>query len=864
MSRFRWRHRSLPWILFFFGFVPLLQAEEAPLPGSQVRFDRVSLEHGLSQSSVTAIVQDSEGFLWFGTRSGLDRFDGYEFRIFRNDPDRPETLSHSAVTALFTDSRDRLWVGTEAGLNRYDPLTGSFLRFLSGRDSPSGPGGNTVTALAEDRRGRLWIGTPRGLIVFDPVAGRFTIHLKRPGDPRSLNDNRITSLLLDGNGALWVGTLGGLSRMDTRSGICLRVNHRDDDPASLVSDRILAIHEDRTGRMWIGTDMCLDLMLSRPTSEKPAVFAHVRPGTGRATGEEREVVRDICDGGRGELWIATGGGGLCRMTWSGTGSPLPRMEHFRHDPQDPASLSSNAVLCLALDRTGMLWAGTDGGGANKANPVKSGFLVYQVDPSSDPADSSRRRILSVYEDISGVLWFGTGRGIVQPADMSGSPALCRVPARLPAELAAARIGAVTGESGGDLWIATRGQGLFQWQPHTGQLVRYRANPLDPAAAGDDDLTALHIDRRRDVWVGTARNGVFRLPRTEVGEPGAKKVRYRSIAGDPESLSNDSVTVIAEDREGRTWIGTMGGLNGLRTGPAGARHLFDRFLPGAHILAVHDDGAGHLWVGTQGRGLLRFAKREVSVAPYPEALGFPQSAVMGILGDDSGRLWVSTNDGLACFDPATETFRHYFASDGLPSGEFLPGAVARGRNGRLYFGSSEGVASFQPGELVPDPHVPAIVLTGIFRSGRPARPDELRGPPGPAGERTIGMTAGEDLTLTFAALDYINPSRNEYAYRLEPVQPDWIWLGHERRLTFAGLKPGSYKLSVKGTNGDGVWNPEGTSLRLRVRVPLWRSDVFRIVILLAGGGALLFLFRRGRRRRRAAASNVSGSETAGRP
>jgi len=154
MSRFRWRRRSLPWILFFFGFVPLLQAEEAPLPGSQVRFDRVSLEHGLSQSSVTAIVQDSEGFLWFGTRSGLDRFDGYEFRIFRNDPDRPETLSHSAVTALFTDSRDRLWVGTEAGLNRYDPLTGSFLRFLSGRDSPSGPGGNTVTALAEDRRGR--------------------------------------------------------------------------------------------------------------------------------------------------------------------------------------------------------------------------------------------------------------------------------------------------------------------------------------------------------------------------------------------------------------------------------------------------------------------------------------------------------------------------------------------------------------------------------------------------------------------------------------------------------------------------------------------------------------------------------------
>lgn len=864
MSSFRRRRRSLPWILFFFVFVTLLQAGEATLPSRQVRFDRFSLEHGLSQGSVTAIVQDREGFLWFGTRDGLDRFDGYEFRIFRTDPARRETLSHSAITSLFTDSRDRLWIGTEAGLNRYDPLTGSFARFLSGSDSPSGPGGNTVTALAEDRRGRLWIGTPRGLIVFDPTAGRFILHLKRPGDPRSLNDNRITSLLLDGNGALWVGTLGGLNRMDTMSGNCLRVNHRDEDPASLGSDRILAIHEDRTGRLWIGTDACLDLMLSRPTSEKPAVFAHVQSGGGRAAGEEREIVRDICDGARGELWIATAGAGLCRMTWSGTGSPLPRMEHFRHDPRDPASLSRDALLCMTLDKSGMLWAGTDGGGVNKANPEKMGFLVYRSDPSFDRGDPSRRRVNSVYEDISGVLWLGTDRGILQPADMSGWPALCRVPARLPAELAAVRIGAMTGESGGDLWIATRGQGLFQWQPHTGQLVRYRANPLDPAAAGDDDLTALHIDRRRDVWAGTARNGAFRLPRTEIGEPGAKKVRYRSIAGDPESLSNDSVTVIAEDREGRTWIGTRSGLNGLRTGPAGARRLFDRFLPGAEVQAVHDDGAGHLWVGTRERGLLRFDKREASIAPYPEALGFPQSAVMGILGDDGGRLWVSTNDGLACFDPAAETFRHYFASDGLPSGEFLPGAAVRGRNGRLYFGSSEGVASFQPAELVPNPHVPAIVLTGIFRSGRPAGPDEIRRPPGPAGERTIGMTAGEDLTLTFAALDYINPSRNEYAYKLEPVRPDWIWLGPERRLTFAGIKPGSYKLSVKGTNGDGVWNPEGTSLRLRVGVPMWRSDIFWISILLAGGGALFFLLRGARRRRRAAAADVSGSGRAGRP
>ena len=585
-------------------------------------------------------------------------------------------------------------------------------------------------------------------------------------------------------------------------------------------------------------------MSARPKASRPGTGA--RPSAISATAS------------RGELWIATADGGLCRMTWSGTGSPLPRMEHFRHDPRDGASLSRDAVLCLALDRTGMLWAGTDGGGVNKIRPVKTGFFVYRSDPSSaGPDDPARRCVTSVYEDITGVLWLGTGRGILQPADVSVSPALCRVPARLPPELAAARIGAVTGESGGDLWIATRGQGLFQWQPHTGFLVRYRANPLDPAAAGDDDLTALHIDRRRDVWVGTARNGVFRLPRTEVGEPGARKVRYRSAAGDPESLSNDSVTVIAEDREGRTWIGTTSGLNALRTGPAGARHLFDRFLPGVEVQAVHDDGAGHLWVGTKGRGLLRFDKKGAAIAPFPEALGFPQAAVMGLLGDDDGRLWVSTNQGLACFDPGPETFRHYFKSDGLPSAEFMPGAAVRGKNGRLYFGSSEGVASVVPGELVPNPHAPAIVLTGIFRSGRPAPPDELRRPEGPA-ERTIGMTAGEDLTLAFAALDYIDPSRNEFAYKLEPVHSDWVWLGTERKLSFAELKPGRYTLSVKGTNGDGVWNPEGMSLRLRVRVPLGRSDAFRIALFLAGGGALLVLYRGARRRRRAAAADVSGS------
>jgi ligand-binding sensor domain-containing protein len=829
----------------------LAASGHAQVPGERVRFERLTLGAGPARSAVTAIAQDRAGFLWFGTREGLHRYDGYGFRVFRGDPARTSALSSSSITRLFLDSLGRLWIGTEAGLNRLDPGASAFVRFLSGEEAPSGPGGNTVTALAEDRRGRIWIGTPRGLIMFDPHAGRFVIHLRRPGDPRSLGDNRVSSLHIDRGGALWVGTLGGLNRMETMSGICLRIEHRDDDPGSLNSNTVLVIHEDRAGRLWVGTDACLDLLLAPPTSEKPAVFAHVRRNAGDGGIPEREVVRDICDGDRGELWIATGSGGLCRLVWRGTGSPLPSLERFRHDPADPESLSRDALLCLALDGGGTLWAGTDGGGANKVDPERARFRIVRSDPA-DPWSAARGRVTAIAEDASGALWIGTERGLLRPAGASpGRSDVGRVPDGLPADLATARISALVGESSGDLWIATRGAGLVQWQPHSGRVVRYRSSSTDPASAGDDDLTALLIDRRRDIWAGTAAGGVFRIPRKEAGEPGPRKVRFRAggADGDPAGLPSNEITAMTEDREGRIWIGTVAGLCALRAGPAGAKHPFDRFLEGIHVLAVRDDEAGRIWVGTHGTGLLRLDKKSGESEPYGEARGFPQTSVMGILIDDRGRVWLGTNEGLACLDPAAETFRHFAADDGLPANVFVPGAALRGSNGRLHFGTREGLASFQPNELIPGGRVPAVVLTGISRDGRMA-PIPETGPDGRAKELpTIETRPGESLTLAFSALDFAQSDRNEYAYRLEPVRPDWTWLGRERDLTFAGLAPGLYTLTVRGSNGDGIWNTEGTTLRLRVRAPLLRSAGFLVpaFALLGATGALLF--RRAWARRR---------------
>lgn len=816
-----------------------------PARGDPLEFERISLEQGLSQSIIEGTIQDRVGFLWFPTEDGLNRYDGYRFRVLRHDPDDPDSLSYNDIKCVYEDRDGVLWIGTfEGGLNRYDPRSGHIDRFRHDPADPASLAANTVRAILEDRQGTLWLGTQGGgLDRFDRATGRFEHLAPDAADPGALADGDVRVLHEDREGTLWVGTAaGGLHRLDRSRGRFVRYPAVAADPAALPHPWVSAIAEDRDGAFWIGTFGGGLVRLDRATG---------RATRFRADREDSAALPDdrvtaIAEDHEGRLWVATDGGGLARLD-----RERRRFTTFRRDPADPRSLSTDRVLALFEDRSRVLWIGTYGGSLVKLDLGRKKFATVRRDPG-DPESLGDDIVWSILEDASGALWVGTDRGGLDRIDRAtGEFRHYRNDPADETSLAHDTVRHAYLDRQGDLWLATHGGGLDRFDRAAGTFEHHRHDPADPDSIARDELRTVYEDRRGNLWIGTYGGGLDRLDRAT-----GRFLHLRHDPADPASLPNDYVRVLLEDRLGELWVGTQGG--GLarldrernrftvhRSDPRDPATLGSDF-----VFALHESDDGELWVGTYGGGIARFDRASGRFRRYTSDDGLPSDSVYGILEDESHRLWVSTNRGIARFDPATGAFHAFGARDGLQSDEFNGGAHFRSARGEMFFGGIHGFSSFFPAEIVLAEDPPPVAITDLQLFNRSVTPGEAC-----QGRvvlsRPIEYTEAIELdwrqdvvTVEFAALHFAAPERNLFRYRLEGFSDQWIDARAERRsASFTRLSPGDYVLHVQAANPDGAWNVAGARLAIRVLPPFWATWWFRSLALLAAAGLLLLAWAR---------------------
>jgi len=782
------------------------------------------LSQGLSQSSVNAILQDRQGFMWFGTQDGLNRFDGYSFTVFRHNPSDTNSISDNYIWTIAEDVKGDLWIGTlNSGLSRYSPERGEFRSFVHNPADPSSLSNNNVTALLRGTDGAILVGTwGGGLQKYDRSNNRFT--------EIPLESKRVRCLYRDRTGLLWVGTWNGLDVLDTGGRIVAHYVHEPKDPESLSGDRIISLQEEASGTMWVGT---FDSGLNRfdPVRRK---FHRFPRETGGPLCPGSSSIRCMAGDNTGRIWIGTLDAGIDRFD---PGSGL--FSHFRSDAFERGGLSSNRIFSLYEDRTGAVWVGTGDAGVDRYDPLAHKFAHFTWNPS-DPGSLSNNVVRALLETAGGELWVGTfGGGLNQRLPGKRDFIHYLHDAGRPSSLGSNAVLSLFEDSHHNLWIGTADAGLDLYDRRSGGFRHYRHDRRDRSSPANDGIMAITEDRSGNLWIGTSGGGVDRLDRSaETFE------HFR--AGQRDTNSGLDVWAIHEDRSGGIWMGTWGeGLNRFDAGRGAFTHyVHDPGNPGTlsnnTVWSIYEEPGGTLWFGTWGGGLDRFEPSTGRFRVYTESDGLPNNVVYGILPDAKGNLWLSTNKGISKFNPASGTFRNYDALDGLQADEFNQGAYCAGADGRLYFGGVNGVNAFHPDSLKDNPEPPPVVITGFQVFNRPV---SLYSAPGSEGRITLSYR-DNFISFEFAALNYTAPEKNRYAYKLEGFDRDWVHSGTRRYVSYTLLSGGDYVFRVRGSNSDGIWNEEGISLRLHIDPPFYTTWWFllAVVAVIALGTYLTYRFR----------------------
>ena len=846
-----------------------------------LKFEHLSLEEGLSQNSVFCIFQDRKGFMWFGTEDGLNKYDGYTFTHFKNDPDNPYSISHNNVWAICEDPDENgkiFWIGTNGGgLNRFDLETETFTHYKHHPDSQNSLSHNNILTLYIDQAGILWIGTNAGgLTRFDRKTETFTRFRHNPANPQSIGSHTVWAICEDRFGTLWFGTEGaGLNKLvpssdENNTPGFEQYKHDPNNPESLGHNTVWALYVDQAGQLWAGTE---GGGLNKFNFETEA-FTRFKHDPNNPHSLSNDIIFTIYQAPDepGTLWIGTLDGGLNKFFPAKDSKSSSIFRRFTHDPLNPQSLSQNIVLSIYKDRTGMLWVGTYNGGLNKADNRLKRFAHYQHVPGNANSLSSNT-IFALCAGQSSVLWIGMGNGGLNKFDIK-TEEFTRYPTapKNPAGLHTNIIHTLYEDRAGTLWIGSYGEGLYKMLPGQSEnpapekqsFVQYKHDPENAFSLSHNDVTAIYEDRAGTFWIGTLGGGLNKVIPGEDGESLQTDNRnsrlsfkqYRNDPQNPNSLSDDAVRFIHEDRAGNLWTGTYDGLNRLSRN-AGKGDVFTRYknepgnpnsLSHDRIHCIHEDGNGALWIGT-ARGLSRMSvdnQGKASFKNYREKDGLPNDVVFGILEDHYGNLWLSTNNGLSKFNPRTESFKNYDVSDGLQSNQFTLGAFCKGNNGEMFFGGIQGFNRFYPDSIRDNTIAPQIALTGfkIFNESvsynfSPFEEDAASAAGDVAPLQThisetkeITLSYKQNvLTFEFAALHYAAPEKNQYAYKMEGFDEDWVYSGNKREATYTNLDPGEYIFRVKGSNNDDIWNEAGTSLKIIIMPPFWQTWWFRAFAFL---------------------------------
>ena len=788
-----------------------------------LKFAHLTTNEGLSQSTVTRILQDRQGFMWVATLDGLNRYDGNAFLVYKHNPNDPGSLSANFIQDLMEDDQGNLWIATNSGgVNKFRPATEGFTSYRHDPNNSNSICGNSVETIARDGRGYLWFGTSdSGLDKFEPSTGAFT-HYRN--DSKGQFVGRITKVIAGRQGDIWFVGERGLFHLNPQTGQITQ-------PPANIANGLAAdyVYQDDAGNLWMLTWSPIVGLVKYDLQAERLTKYPVGAGAAGVAGSNL-----LADGQKG-FWVPSSQGlyYFDRRTERFT-------YRFRHDETNPNSLDDNTVVAIYQDRAGLLWAGT-GNGLNLLNLRQEQFGRYRHLPNSPNALSSGK-VTAIYEDPDGVLWVGFLPRALDRVDRKKG----RVAHYVPSPESQNAIGEGMNVAGiyrdpqGYLWLGGWGSGLVRFDERTGQSKHYRYNPGAPNGLISDGVYNIYGDRNGRIWVGLLY-GLSRFdPATE------KFTNYRLDPKNP-TWNGSSVWGIDQDRSGNLWFGTTGGALVRLDDKTGSLVSYPpdshdpHKLHGGAITTIHEDRAGTLWVGAWD-GLYRYNRQNETLTRYAESQGLPSSVIQGILEDKAGRLWLSTKKGISRFDPPTETFRNYDVSDGLQGDDFSTACYQQGPDGEMFFGGSNGLNAFYPEDIQDNPFVPPVVITSfkIFNMPVPIGANSVLKKAIPYVDSLTLSYRDSVFSFEFAALSYANSRKNRYRYKLENFEPGWNEVGSTQRLaTYTNLDPGRYVFRVQGSNSDGVWNEEGVSLPVLITPPWWRTGWVRALcaaVLLALLGA----------------------------
>jgi signal transduction histidine kinase/ligand-binding sensor domain-containing protein len=793
-----------------------------------IRFEHITVEDGISQNNTITILQDSDGFMWFGSEDGLNKYDGQNFTIYRHDPDNTNSLSDNWVITIYEDHLGALWIGTlNGGLDRYDRERNQFSHFTHDPTNSQSISNNEITAIYEDAQGILWIGNRAGLDRYNREAESFARYQHNPSDHQNTSPGAVLCIYETQDGTLWVGTEGsGLGSFDRKTETFTHFLPELGNPNSISHENIREIHEDQYGVLWIATDAGLDRF-----ERESGSFTHFQKYPADPHSLSHNSVRAIYEEPSGALWIGTDGGGLNRFD-----REAETFSHYQNIPSDPYSLSHNFINDIYQDREGVLWIGVKGGGINKLFLGSLNFATFRHNPE-DSNSLINDNIHGIFEDHSGKLWIGSNAGLNEFDPISGQWRSYQHDPDNPFSISSNFIGDVFEDSDGFIWVGTFENGLNRFDPKTELFTRYQDG--DPTNFKGSTVTEILQDQHGILWVGSLEGGLNRYDREK-----DVFTQYLTDPNDPDSINSNSIVSIYEDRQGNLWIGAFNeGLNKFDRDNEKFTHFHadaDDSSSLSHnlVLAIHEDQAGNLWVGTAS-GLNKFDPQTGTFTRYREKDGLLSELIYGILEDELGNLWLSTNHGLSKFSPQTETFKNFDIHDGLQNNEFNSFAYHKAESGELFFGGISGLNAFYPDQIPENnPYIPAIVLTRIAQGG-----DDLDL------EQTVNSVSEVSLTwpnnffeFEFAALSFAHPNKNQYAYMLEGFDDSWNYAGFQGFGRYTNLPGGSYTLRLFGSNNDGIWNETGHALDITIVPPVWQTLGFKIAVALFVAGAALFGYR----------------------
>ena len=867
------RVRFIAVYCLFFLNVLFGQENLSLIKKEQLKFEHLGVSDGLMHNSIVTILQDKKGYMWFGTSNGLYRYDGYNFVYYSNSPDDDFSLLSNEVNVLFEDSKGVIWVGTKFGLCYYNREEDLFISSLSigSIEADKRKIIDPVRCIEEDKFGALWIGTRFGVYHINKnLDTSFNMRLINSGiAENTLSHNNINSIEEDDMGRLWLGTNVGLNllRREKDSSFSFkRFLNKPGNKNSLSNNYVSKILKGTNGKLFIGTKKGLTV-LEKDTLRGTENFKTYTYNKKNKNSIGNNNINTLTEDHRGNIWIGFRNKGLNKFNPANG-----KFNHCQNYTSQESKLRSNSITDLFVDNSGVLWVAAQRGWLSKLNIDRKKIAHYKYNKPNFKGLSSNL-INSIYEDSKNNIWIGTlDNGLNRLTFSDGSPEFIKYKhdKNNKNSLIDNSVFAICEDNFGNYWISSQTDGIshvkMENDPKSNKIqsVFYNNKPSIKNFPSNK-IAVLTKDNKGDIWSGSYdKGGLIKFTPTRFGEKKLTFLQYQHNPGNENSLTSSSISCIYEDSEGVLWVGTNGGgLNKILRDEFNNPEKFIRIvneknnsksLSSNYVFSIHEDKKGNIWVGTFGGGLNKISKIEKNnlfpeIARYFKEDGVTANEIYGILEDEEDNLWISSNNGISVFNTKKETFEPLSLSDGIQSEIFRKHAYFKDSKGLMYFGGINGINVLDPSEMVNNSSLPRIEIVDFKIFNESVK----------VGEEVLGSvilkksieetseivleSKHNTFSFDFSGLHYVSPKDNQYKYKLEGFDKEWVLTNSTRRFAgYSNLESGTYKFRVKVSNNDNLWNEISKDIVITVLPPFWKTwwayIIYALLIVF-----LMWLFRK---------------------